>query len=215
MHVALTKAIDLNENQADAYLFQSGYFLARSQLSKAAKSLERAYELNPLSRRVAGYLGMVYFYLGRDEDALSVWRKVLQIFPSRLTVYELLVEFYLSKGDDSTAKKELEAGLLAVDDDLGKTVLNGYIYAIANDRSNTEIIANKLEKSMKSATVTLNHIGYMYYILKDIDKFFAYMFRSAEAHSLGAFQLRYSPFFESIRKDERYFDLMKKVNFYP
>jgi len=215
MYKVLTKTIALNENQANAHLFLGGYYLAKSQLRNAATSVEKAYELNPLSRRVTGYLGMVYFYLGRDEDALSVWRRVLQMFPSRLTIYELLLEYYLSKGDSSAAMKELEAGLQAVEDDEGKTVLQGYVYAITNDRSNVEMAASKLEKRMKSGTVILNHIGYMYFILKDNDKFFEYMFRSAEAHSLGAFQLRYSPLFEPIRRDSRYFELMKKVNFDP
>ncbi len=211
----LTKAIELNQNQADAYLFLSGYYLAKSQLSSAGKSMEKAYELDPLSWRVAGYLGAVYFYLGRDGDALSVWQRVLRMFPSHLRTYELLVEYYLSKRDYSEAVRELNEGLRAVEDDQGKIVLSGYIYAINRDRSNVEIVADKLEKDMKSGTVMLNHIGYMYYILKDIDKFFEYMIRSAEAHSLGAFQLKYSPFFEPIRSDRRYFELMKKVNFEP
>jgi hypothetical protein len=51
-------------------------------------------------------------------------------------------------------------------------------------------------------------VGYVYYLLGDLDKAFTWLGKAVEQHSLIPHNLRYSPLLAGLRKDPRYRQLL-------
>ncbi len=62
----------------------------------------------------------------------------------------------------------------------------------------------KIEELFKKGTSRQSSIGYIYYALGDLDRFFENMFASARNHTLQAVRVRLSPLFASARRDPRF-----------
>jgi hypothetical protein len=53
--------------------------------------------------------------------------------------------------------------------------------------------------------------GYIYLALGDSDKFFEYMFRAADDHTLAVTTIRFNPMLEKARSDPRFPEIFKRA----
>jgi len=71
------RAIDLDPNQSNTWLFQAWYFVATNQLDSALWSMERAKQLNPLDPVVGTRLGWLHWMRGEDSLSEVEFKQVL------------------------------------------------------------------------------------------------------------------------------------------
>jgi adenylate cyclase len=209
----IMRALALNPNLEDAYMVLANLCAGLGDTSEMVRAAERAYELDPLSPRAISVLGTVYFAVGRDLEAMDHWNKTLYLEPYR--TYRCLFDFYVSKGDYQKAEQMVKE-LDRIGPNLEYTYLNrGYLAALTGDLETAREMINKLDSTHQPGWARSSSAGFIYYALGDLDKFFEYMFRSVEDHtvpiSLKSSFLRYNPLLTKARKDPRFAEIFHRA----
>ena len=199
------RAIELNPNLADAYASLAMLKSSMGYLSESVRLLEKARELNPLSPEIP-ILGQLYLYMGRESEALDLWKKLEKTDPasacSRMWEYEL-IQGRLDKAEELLAKLEE-----MVPNRVGVVGARGMLAAATGDKEQVQQTIRRLEQTYEGVGVMPNYVAYVYYMLGDLDETFRWLGKAVESHSLIPHVIRYSPLFARLRADPRYRQLL-------
>ena len=80
----------------------------------------------------------------------------------------------------------------------------GFLAGLKGDRDAAVRTIAKIDELFKKGTTRQSSIGYIYYALGDLDRYFEYMTASAKNHTLQAVKVRLSPLLATARKDPRF-----------
>jgi adenylate cyclase len=203
------KAIELSPSLAEAHMNLAEVKAIKGETQEAVKLLETAYQLDPLAPRVIGFLGHMYFYAGREADALAHWSRTLELAPYQN--YSNMAEFYIAKGDGKQAAACI-AMLEKLRPQAPRTLMwAGYKAALDGRKAQATEMLKTLEQTSKKGAVTVTETGVVWFALGNRDAFFDCMFQALKIHALSAVLLRYSPLFKEARSDPRFRDLFSKL----
>jgi tetratricopeptide (TPR) repeat protein len=204
----LRRAIELNPNLSDAHEYRSWYLAAVGTLPEAVSEGKLAQDLDPLSISVNTALDTLY-YLQRDYDkALAQCRKALVISPNAATLHYDLFDIYSAKSmrgqgiDELEQSFRLENGPEAAASIDQSYKQHGYAGAL---RRVIEIASNA---SVEDYDPYLAAKSYM--LLGDKDQALVWLNKAAEAHSQILF-IKSELYWDSIRSDRRYADLLRRM----
>ena len=97
------RALELNPSLPDPHNMLSELAGLRGDQGEMVKQMESAYRLDPIRPHLIWLLGSVYLYVGREQEALELWKKTEQLVPT--AGYRGMVEYSLIKGDFKKAKE--------------------------------------------------------------------------------------------------------------
>jgi len=202
------RAIDLNPSLSEAHYVLSNLYFLKGEREEGIRAAEACYRLDPVRPRNVGRLGLFYFYLGREGDALQHWEKTSQLAP--FDSYRGMTEYYLYKGDVAKAK-ELHAMAEKLDpNNRWVTWMRGFIAAETGDRQGALAVVKEIEGKWIGST-NLNDIGFIYYALGDLDSYFTYVNKATDQHTYQYAYVMYCPLFAKARADPRYNTLQDKI----
>jgi tetratricopeptide (TPR) repeat protein len=202
------RALELNPSLAEAYYVLANIAFLRAEQEEGMKFMETAYRLDPVMPRYVDRVGMFYFYLGREAEALQHWEKTEQFVPAG--TYRNMSEYYVSKGDFAKAK-EFHAKAESIEPThRWGTWMKGYIAAKTGDREGALDAIKEIEERWLGAT-SLNEVAFVYFALGDLDSYFTYITRAIDSHSVRFAYVMYCPLFVGAREDPRYQDLVKRL----
>jgi adenylate cyclase len=206
------KAIELNPSLADAYFALAHVkWIRGGRLAECAELFETAYKLDPLREENIRMLCEIYLEQGRDADALKLWSSVEHLFPQM--TYSGLCNYYAEKGDFAKAEDFLEKFKVAAGSNVPFAFINeGFLAAFKGEREKALEMIRKLEETSGKGTGIVNPIGFIYYVLGDMDKFFEYMNRAMDIHALPLGMLVNDQIYEKARKDPRMKKLLERVD---
>ena len=201
------KALELNPSLPETYAMLSELTALKGDQGEMVRQIETAYRLDPIRPRFIWLVGSAYFYAGREQEALELWKKTEQLTPA--PTYRGMTEYYLIKGDLEKAK-EFNAKVEKLEPTNPRiTWMGGVIAAMEGDREKALLVIRKIEDA-KMGPISFNYIGYVYHALGDLDSYFEYMNKALEAHMLIPSTMMYSPLFARARADPRYPELVEK-----
>jgi len=207
------KALALNPNLAEAHRMLASLAATIGDTDEMVRSFEKAYQLDPLAPEVISRLGMAYFYVGRDQDALNHWRKTLHL--ERYINSRFMFDYYVTKGDYDQAGMVVQ-DMERIGPTLEYTQLNrGYLAARTGDRKTALEMVEKLDSAHKPGWARSSSAGLIYLALGDLDKFFEYMFRSVDDHTISVITLRYNPLVDGARGDPRFAEIFRRAGLPP
>ena len=198
----LRRALELNPNLAQAHSILSSLAGSFGIMESYTLQADEAYRLDPLSPPMIRRQGEAYFNSGRHEEALAHWKSHIESDP--IDAYRGLAEYYMLKGDLEQAEsmvRELER--VAPNSDPAM-LCRGYLAALQGDRDTAVRTIAKLDELFRKGSSRQSSIGFIYYALGDLDRFFEYMFAAAKNHTMQAVRVRLSPLFAAARKDPRF-----------
>lgn len=201
------RAVELNPNLAEAQGSLARMKLTLGYPKSYLKLMETAYALDPLSGESIKYLGLMLAWMGRESEALDLWNRSLKIAP--FEIHQALAEYALAKEDFVKAEEELRTLESLSSSDFRTITFRAYLQAMKGDKAGLEKTIEKLRSFKGGATFDRN-LGYIKYLMGDMDGFFDAMFRAVETHTLDPFRMRYSPTFEKARRDPRYRKMLEK-----
>src|SRR5207253_2699145 len=102
------RAIELSPNSATAYHLYSIYLTAMERHDEAAKAIERAQALDPLSVPISTDMGFELHYKARHEEAIRQLHATLEMNPKFPLAHFWLARIYTTQGEYSQAFQELE-----------------------------------------------------------------------------------------------------------
>ena len=200
------RALELNPNLAQAHNILGALAGSLGIAEAYVAENEEAYRLDPLSPQSIRTLGNAYFFSGRFDDALAHWKQVKERAP--IDACRGLADYYILQGEFEQAEKtvaELEG--IAPSSDLA-LLCRGWLAAATGDRRTAMMMIEKLQETSKEGYARQSSVGFIYYALGDLDRFFEIMFATAKAHTMQASRIRMSPLFAGARRDSRFVALM-------
>jgi adenylate cyclase len=202
------RAIELNPSLPEAYWILSSVAFLKGDVGEGIKASETCYRLDPLMPLYCSRLGMFYFYLGRESEALAHWEKTAKLAPA--ATYRGMSEFYLHKGDMVRAKQYHSMAEKLEPSNRWVTWMKGFMAARAGDRQGALEAIKEIENKW-FGVVNLNEIGFIHYALGDLDSYFEYVNRATDQHVLQYSWVMYCPLFAKARDDPRYHALLDRT----
>jgi Flp pilus assembly protein TadD len=151
-------------------------------------------------------LGNAYLFAGRGDEALALWKKHIEQNP--VDCLRGMVDYYLIQGDLERAESTVREMEKVVPSNGLTNLCRGYLQALKGDRVGATKIIAQLREIYHEGHSQLGEIGFLYFALGDLDKFFEYMFTAAKAHTLQMSRIRFSPLFAAARRDARFVQLL-------
>ena len=112
---------------AASHLLAGEDLLSRFEFERAAAELETAERLNSGLPRLQYSLGLAYFKLGRNRDAMAAFSKEIDRHPKDFSTLYYLAYLYEAEGNLTLAQKEIDAALSLDPDSAEANALLGKI----------------------------------------------------------------------------------------
>jgi len=209
------RAIALNPNSADAHNRYGGYLMSMGRFDEGLTETIRAQELDPLSPLVAGGLGYNYMVAHRYDDSIEQCKKAIELDPNAMWLHAILAWAYARKGMHSQAITEYEKMgperyAVSAENQLIASGL-GWVYAIAGRRKDAVRIIDDFNTLSSGAHVDPYLVAVIYAGLRDKDRAFELLEKSYREHGGIMVYLTEDPFWEDLRSDPRYADLLRRI----
>jgi len=198
----LRRALEINPNLAQAHSLMSSLAGSFGIMESYVLLADEAYRLDPLSPPMIRRQGEALFNSGRYAEARAHWTAAIESDP--IDGYRGLAEDFMLFGDYERADEMVSELERIAPNSESALLCRGYLAALKGDRDTALRTIAKFDEMFKKGTSRQSSIGYIYYALGDLDRFFEYMNASAKNHTLQAVRVRLSPLFEQARKDSRF-----------
>jgi TolB-like protein/Flp pilus assembly protein TadD len=209
------RAFELNSNFAEIHNLHSVYLVAVGRLDEAIAEGRRSLEIDPLSLVFNKYLGDWLYYARRYEEAVVQYRAALELAPDSAWVREPVGNALEQQGLYGEAVAEWQrAAVLAGDDELANAW--GRSYA---ESGFTGAVRAVTLKRLERLDARADGGGYVpaieyaraYVRLGDVEQAFRRLSEAGEERNIFPLMFDSDPFYDPIRSDPRFADLVRRV----
>jgi adenylate cyclase len=161
---------------------------------------------------MGGNLSWVYFSARQYDRALEQGTKTYELDTNFLTARWNLSNAYIGKGMYAEAIAINEKALQT--DPTSQFALHsvGYAYAKSGRRHEAEEVIRRFKDIAKTQIVISYWIANIYASLGDKDKAFAELKNSFAEHDFYLHRLKVDPFWDPLRDDPRFTEMLKRLN---
>jgi len=208
------RAIELNPNSSISHQRYAECLLTRSRFDETITQIKQAQELDPLSP-IADNLGHVYWTMRRYDEAISRYQKTLDLYPNYSWVRAQLAWAYALKGMYPQALAEYDKiadrdKSVAAETQLVADGL-GWVYAVSGRRADALKIVQGFTDLSSRTYVDFYQLATIYAGLGEKDEAFRMLQKGYEQRSASMPYLTVDPFWDGIRSDVRYADLLRRM----
>ena len=205
-------ALQINPDDAGAHFSHSLLYLAPlGRIDEAIQEMQRARDLDPLNVVFHTYLGMLFYFGGRYEEAVTQLRNTLAMAPDFAEVHNTLFRVYLEQHKLGEARAELDRSHAL----MGQKVPGLADAQLAVAEGHTEIARQLLaacERASAREYVSLASIACVHTALGDKDGAFRYLDRAFEERDGMLAYAKIFPAFAPLRSDPRFTALLRRIN---
>ncbi len=205
------RALELNPNYATAHQWYAKLLVALERFDEAIAEMKLAQELDPLSLMVNTAAGGPYLYSGQYELAIEQFRKVLDLDPNFVPALYSIGLAYTWKGmfDEAIAMNQKVLSLSG-EHPFALAGLAATCAAAGRRAEAVEMVNRLLEISRRQHILTYG-LATVYASLGEADEAFKWLELSYQERDGHLIDLNIEPFFESLRADARFTDLLMRV----
>ena len=205
------RAIELNPNYATAHQWYGEYLVHIGRLDEASSEFNRAHELDPTSVIINVLIGQHLYFQRRYDEAIHQYQLTLELDPNFATAHWLLGLAYLEKSMTEAAVSSLQK---ALDLSGGSSNLMALL-AAAYGRSGNRTVAHDLINNLSAQPVAegerARNWAIFYTGVGDKEKAFEWLEKALAERSELLLFMRVDPFFDSLRSDPRFGELLRRV----
>ncbi len=207
------QAIKLNPNDAEAHRYYSFYLVIVGCNEEAIREAEIALGIDPLAHHLILQVSHVLYYTRRYDEAIAMYRKCLDAEPKFLLAQIGLARSYTEKGMFKEAFLVMDSIDSSLQENPRVITARGYISAKAGDTKNAgQAIEKLLELSLKIYVSSFD-MAIVCAGLKDIEQALYWLEKAFAERSFLMPFLKPDPYFDSLRKDSRFDDMLKRIGF--
>jgi tetratricopeptide (TPR) repeat protein len=204
------RALELKPNDAAAQLGLASWLLSQGRLEEALARSRRARELDPLGSTGTS-IGWILFHARRYDEAIRELRSVLAVHPDDATAHWFLGFALIAKGQPNEAIPELEKTAAIMHRSPGSIELLATAYARAGHRTEALRLLGELKRRWQTSYVPAGAFINPNLALGDYDQAFVWFERAYQEQSNILQFLKVHPFFDPVRDDPRFADLLRRV----
>jgi TolB-like protein/DNA-binding winged helix-turn-helix (wHTH) protein/Flp pilus assembly protein TadD len=205
------RALELSPNDAAAYRgFGAGWLMLQGRMDEALAMSRRALELDPLGES-GTELGWVLFHARRYDEAIRELRSVMAVRPDDAEARNVLGRALICNDQAEEAIPLFGKADSMTGHSPGSVQGLAMAYARAGRRTEAVRLIDELRQRQKTTYVPPAIFVYPYLELGDYDQAFAFLERAYREQANILMFLRVSPFFDPVRNDPRFKDLLRRV----
>ena len=204
--LSLNKAIELEPGSAAVLRFRSFLCQSLGQLNEAIGFYKQAIALDPLLAGSHSYLAILYYAAGQYDNAETEAQQALQLNPQKTYDHFTRGEILLERHRPLEALTEMEHEPAEIWRLTGEALAYHALGRIGD--SNTAVSQLIADHQANMAY----QIAEVYAYRGEPDKAFEWLDRAYEQRDAGLRSLKIDPHMTSLRRDQRYRELLKKMN---
>jgi len=206
----LKRALALNPSYAFAHHEYGCVLLDQGRVEEAIRELELSVELDPQSLGTLSYYASHLSVLGRPEAARPLLERIRVLAPDSSDYHGSLAWYYYAQSDFQSSLREVERSM-ELDPEDPSQVYVAWLRALLGEREVArQILEAEGHRTVRQPSPWTLAMGYAF--LEDFDEAYRIMFKAADEHDLAFQVIRNLPRFESLRRDPRFVQLLKKMN---
>jgi TolB-like protein len=202
-------ALQLNPSRLLTRLWYAAFLAHMGRHSEAIEESGRALALDPISPIAHNNRAMLFFRARRYDEAIGAAREALELDPSFVNAIWWQSVAYAGNHDYSTSIMSLERALSMSRGPVFRALL-GHVYALAGERKKALGTLEELKALSKEGYVSPVDFAIVYSGLSNRDSTFEWLEIAYRARATRLLELP-SMYFDNVRSDPRYSDLMKRM----
>ncbi|HXN71205.1 MAG TPA: tetratricopeptide repeat protein [Candidatus Acidoferrales bacterium] len=207
------RAIELNPNYAPAHQWYSYFLTAMLRFPEAVEQAEVAQQIDPLSLSINTTVATRYHHAGREEDAIQLDRRTLEMDSNFIPAHVSLGAVYEKQGSLQQAIDEYKKVIALRPGDPAALAALGYVYARSGQKDEAHKILSELTETSKQQYVPSFQIATIYAGLDDGDNAMLWLEKSYRQHESQMPFIQSDERFNSLHADARYESLIHRLGF--
>lgn len=207
------RALEINPSDSDAHYSYSFYLTFKGKFDNAIAEIRRAQELDPVSLVKLTGLGQVLLIARRYDESIEQCQKALEMDPNLGFAHWLLGLAYMYKGSYEPAILALRKSIPLSGDSPDEPAALAHAYALADNRTEARKILEELERQTKRSYISPGTVADLYYLLGDKERAFALFEKAYDERDNMQVLLKVDPYFDPLRSDPRFTNLVRRVGF--
>ncbi|MEQ9309080.1 MAG: tetratricopeptide repeat protein [Balneolaceae bacterium] len=207
------KAITLEPENEEARIAFAFYNRIIGRFDKMLFQAKAAVKIAPLSLPALNDLAQAQAILGNYDEAIKLFKKVIDLDPNFRAGYEGMALAYVEKKDFKNARKQINKYVkLIKGDNIGGTQM-GYLAAMMGDETEARknlMLVEKRQKEQPELNLSLD-FAVIYAALGEADYFFKHINEALEKRFAGILFLNTIPVFAKFSEDPRYKEILNKI----
>jgi TolB-like protein/tetratricopeptide (TPR) repeat protein len=204
------RALDLNPSDSAAHVGFARWLLCQGRADDAVAWARRARDLDPLGN-VGTSIGYILFEARHYDETIRAMRAVVGVRPEDASAYWYLGFALIANDQPEEAIPVLEKALSVSERSPGVMGVLIRAYAHSGRRSDALRVLEELKKRSQTGYVPAGAFVNAYLGLGDNEQAFAWMERAYQEQSNILQFLKVHPFFDPLRSDPRFANLVRRV----
>jgi serine/threonine-protein kinase len=205
-------ALRINPDDAGAHFSHSLLYLApQGRIDRAIQEMQRARDLDPLNIVIHTYLGMLFYFSGRYEEAITQLRNTIGMAPDFAEVHSTLFRVYLDQHKAAEAHAELDRSHAL----MGQTapgLADAQLAAVGGRMESARQMLAECERTHAREYMSSASLACVYAALGDRDGAFRTLNRAFEERDGMLAYAKVFPAFAALRSDPRFAALLRRLN---
>jgi tetratricopeptide (TPR) repeat protein len=210
---AFIRAIELNPNSALARQHYGLFLSIMGRSNEAIVELKRAIELDPLTPKVYDDLALTYVDLNQYNEAIRLWHTVIELDANFVSASRGLGTVYMFMGQPEKGIKEFRKAVELSNRHHRYLGYLGWALAMIDERRQAQEIIEELKDNPNYPETNAIDIAHVYLGLGDKEKSFYWLEKAYQSGSSGMILIKVEPYYDDLRTDPRFKNLLKKMRF--
>ena len=204
-------ALRLDSRYANAHHWYGDLLSIMGRHDEALLEARQALELDPLNLMIGTWVGRRYYLARKYELAIEQGRNTEELEANFAAVHLLLGENYVQVGRPDQALAELQTAANLSGDSPLYVAQVAVAYASAAKKTEALQIAAQLQALSKTRYVSPYGLAQIYAALNDKEQAFKWLQTAYDDRAVWVSYLAVDPMFDSLRSDQRFQDLLRRV----
>ena len=209
----LKRAVRLNPGYSTGRYWHACFLAGTGQGEESVREMREALAVDPLSVRTRCDLGWTLFLARRYEEAIDQLRGTLEMDPDFAMAHHILGETYAASGRFEEAVAALQRAR-DLSPKLHFRALLGYAHARAGREEEARKILDELKRTPERWSNSLE-FATLCGVLGEKDEAFRWLERAFEDRLPRLARLAVEPWWDPLRGDPRFDDLLRRMNLPP
>lgn len=204
------RAIELKNSDEWSREAYGWYLSALGRFDESTAEMKRAQEIDPLSLSAIAHIGIPLYYARNYDQAIEQFRKALEVDPNFSNALFRLGLAYEQNGMYEKAIAEFQK-VVSISGDRDAVAALGHVYAVSGDRDEARKALAELKNRSKQEYVPSYDLAIIHLGLGETDQAFERLEEAYEERSYWLSYLGVDPILDSLRRDPRFLDLLRRV----
>ena len=206
------RAIELNPSYAQAHHWYALLLASIGRHNESIAEAKQAQELDPASAAIYLSLGGSFLYARRYDESIDALQKAIELNPNSHIAHFYLTFPYAMKGLHDEAISEAQKALKLSGRIPAMMWALSYAYAASGKQAEAKKLLIEINRLSKKIYISPAGIALVYVGLGEKDKAFEWLEAAYEQRDHWLHQLKVAAWFDSIRQDPRFKEILRKMN---